>query len=266
MKKWVIISLALFIGACSTTKKSGDAADSGPKDTFTAPADPKPVSRGVYTQMEKALESKNDKQLFDLTEQALAQNPYDAKALNALALYHIRRKEWGAARILLERALEKNKLAGLENNLGVIDLMEDDLEGAVIHFKKAYDMDRKNPNLMTNLGSIYIKYLDYGRAENLIEDSYSYNSGSVNVMNNYAILLRSQGNYEKADGVYQKALAKDSRNISVLLNYAILLIEYMKKYNEGERLLNKLEFLESNDSYIKARIGQLHTKIRAARK
>lgn len=157
-------------------------------------------------------------------------------------------------------------MAGLYNNLGVIDLREDSLESAYLNFKTAYNIDSKNSNVLNNLGSIYIKYLDYSKAERLVEDAYSFMSDSLSVTNNLAILKRSQGQYDESAKLYKKVLDKDPRNVPTVLNYAILLIEYMKKYDEGERLLNKLEFLESNEPYVRAKMTELNTKLQAARK
>ena len=135
----------------------------------------------------------------------------------------------GAARLLIERALEKNpNVAGLHNNLGVIALREDNLEVAYNHFKTAYAKDSRNPNIsITSVASM--KYLDYGRGERLIEDAYSYLSDSNSVVNNMAIIRRSQGRHDEAAALYKKIIDKDPRNVSTLLNYAILQIEYIEK-------------------------------------
>lgn len=277
IKKIVLISLLAIISSCSSTPDetqtdSGELAVNDNKATSgkTDSAVAQPVvqtSPKALSELSKAFQSKNQKELFTIAGQILSQNPNDPQALNALALHHIQKGEWGAARLLLERALEKNKdVAGLYNNLGVIDLREDSLESAYLNFKTAYSKDSRNPNVLNNLGSIYIKYLDYGKAGRLIEDAYSFTPDSLSVTNNYAILKRSMGQYDESAKLYKKVLDKDPRNVPTVLNYAILLIEYMKKYDEGEKLLNKLEFLESNEPYVRSKMLELNTKLQAARK
>ncbi len=278
IKKILLIAFLATLNNCSSTPDESesesdtvelsdksskkDAAKTSPDTAMEIKTSPKALS-----ELSKAFQSKNQKELFAIAGQILSQNPNDAQALNALALHHIQKGEWGAARLLLERALEKNKnVAGLYNNLGVIDLREDSLESAYLNFKTAYNIDSKNSNVLNNLGSIYIKYLDYGKAERLVEDAYSFMSDSLSVTNNLAILKRSQGQYDESAKLYKKVLDKDPRNVPTVLNYAILLIEYMKKYDEGERLLNKLEFLESNEPYVRAKMTELNTKLQAARK
>lgn len=280
MKKWIILSLsAALLWGCSTTEEAseGSSSSSNTLETSTGPqastkssepaVAPQPVPKGLASDLTKAFDSKQYKDMFEIAGKILAANPYDAHALNTIALYHTQKGEWGAARLLIERALEKNKdVAGLYNNLGVIALREDNLEVAYLNFKTAYQKQNNNPNVLNNLGSIYVKYLDYGRGEKLIEDAYGYLSDSPSVTNNLAIIKRSQGKYEEAASLYKKIIDKDPRNISTILNYAILQIEYMKKYDEGEKLLNKLEFLESGDPYIRKKITDLNIKVQAARK
>lgn len=277
MKKIFLITLLVTLNNCSSTpdgtesesgtvelgqdgdKKAGAKAADAAMEVKTSPK--------ALSELSKAFQSKNQKELFAVAGQILSQNPNDPQALNALALHHIQKGEWGAARLLIERALEKNKnVAGLYNNLGVIDLREDSLESAYLNFKTAYGIDAKNSNVLNNLGSIYIKYLDYGKAGRLVEDAYSFMPESLSVTNNLAILKRSQGQFDESAKLYKKVLDKDPRNVPTVLNYAILLIEYMKKYDEGERLLNKLEFLESNEPYVRSKITELNTKLQAARK
>ncbi|MCC6138352.1 MAG: tetratricopeptide repeat protein [Bdellovibrionaceae bacterium] len=279
MNKWIVIILSTAVlWGCST---SDEASDSNASSSNTLEASssssagnkaesasaPQPTSKKALSELDKAFDNKQYKEMFEIAGAILSQNPHDAHALNTLALYHTQKSEWGAARLLIERALEKNKdLAGLYNNLGVIALRENNLELAYVHFKTAYAKQSNNPNVLNNLGSVYVKYLDYSRGEKLIEDAYSYLSDSASVTNNLAIIKRSQGQYDEAASLYRKIIDKDPRNVSTLLNYAILQIEYMKKYDEGEKLLNKLEFLESGDPYVRKKITDLNIKVQAARK
>lgn len=276
MIKAVVLALSVFVlWGCSSTPESAES-DTGAETSSSTSGKTKssseervsePTSPKVSAELAKAFDNKQYKQMLDIAGQILLKNPHDANALNTIALYHTQKGEWGAARLLIERALEKNKdIGGLYNNLGVIALREDNLELAYVHFKTAYSKQNNNPNTLNNLGSIYVKYLDYSRGEPLIEGAYNYLSESNSVTNNLAIIKRSQGKFDEAAALYKKILDKDSRNVSTLLNYAILQVEYMKKYDEGEKLLNKLEFLESGDPYVRKKITELNIKVQAARK
>lgn len=219
---------------------------------------------GSHSQLKKLFRAKRYRELIEEASKLLSKNEYDLKALSALGLYHMEKRQYGAARIFFEKALEKHPdESGLYNNIGVIFIREGDLESALVSFRKAYGLDRDNPNVEANLGSIYVKYMDYIEAEPLVDDAYSRLTDNVIVANNYAIVLRTQGKYEEAKKVYEKTLAKDARNITTHLNYAILLVEYMKKYQQAQRIVNKIEFLNPTDKYVLRKAQELQHKVSA---
>lgn len=221
---------------------------------------------GSHAQLRKFYKAKRFRELIQEAGKILSKDEYDLRALAVLGIYHMDKKQYGAARIFFDKALEKHpNEAGIYNNIGVIQLKEDRLEAALSSFRKAYRIQRNNPVVQANLGSIYVKYMDYVEAEPLVEDSYSRLPDNDIVANNYAIILRTQGQYDEAAKIYEKALARDSRNISTNLNYAILLVEYMKKYDKARQVVNKIEFLNPNDKYVLAKVKELQRKVSAAK-
>ena len=221
---------------------------------------------GSHSQLRKLFQDKRYRELLEEAAKILSKDQHDLAALSVLGLYHMQMNQFGAARIFFEKALLKHSdEAGLYNNIGVIQIREGNLQAGLASFKKAYDMERNNAVVQANLGSIYVKYMDYVEAEPLVEDAYSTLTDNSIVANNYAIVLRTQGQYEEAEKVYTKALERDSRNISTNLNYAILLIEYMKKYQKAQQIVNKIEFLNPTDRYVLAKVKELQHKVTTAK-
>ncbi len=275
MRKMKILS-ALLLGlfllvSCQTGDKSGDSSGEEAKVNLDAEEKQELAERqekvgGSHSKLRTLYKAKRHRELLSEAAKILSKDEYDLRALSILGIHHMDQREFGAARIMFEKALEKHPdEPGLFNNIGVILLREDNLESALLSFKKAHDLQRNNPVVQANLGSIYVKYMDYVEAEPLVEDSYSRMSENNIVANNYAIVLRTQGQYEDAQKVYEKALARDSRNISTNLNYAILLVEYMKKYEKARQIVNKIEFLNPNDKYVLRKIKDLQRKVAAAK-
>lgn len=267
----LLLFSALLIASCQSSQKTGEGGEAEEGEAAIQQLDSEEQAElkqrqdklgGSYSQLRKLYQAQRYRELLDEASKILSKNEYDLRALSILGLYHLDRGEFGAARIFFEKALEKHKeIPGLYNNIGIILLKEANLESALLSFRKAYDLESSNPVVQANLGSIYVKYMDYAKAEPLVETAYSKMSDDVIVANNYAIVLRTQGQYDKAEAVYKKALAKDSRNISTNLNYAILLIEYMKKYQEAQQLVNKIEFLNPTDRYVLAKVRELQRKV-----
>ncbi len=274
MRFWTTLFALLFsfvlLTSCQTGSKGSEAGDAE-SATLDAEEQKELAERqaqvgGSHSELRKLYKAKRYRELLSEAAKILSKNEHDLRALSILGIYHMDQKEYGAARIMFEKALEKHpNQAGLYNNIGVILLREGDLESALGSFKKAYGIESANPTVQANLGSIYVKYMDYVEAEPLVEDSYSRMSDDAIVANNFAIILRTQGQYEEAKKVYEKALARDSRNIPTNLNYAILLVEYMKNYEKARQVVNKIEFLNPTDKYVLSRTKELQRKVQAAR-
>lgn len=263
----LLLSVALLV-SCQTGPKSSGVEDGVKLDAEEKQelAERQEKLGGSHSQLRKLYKAKRNRELLTEASKVLSKDEFDLRALAVLGIYHMDQRQYGAARIMFEKALEKHSgEAGLYNNIGVIQLREGDLESAIVSFKKAYEIESSNPTVQANLGSIYVKYMDYVEAEPLVEDSYSRMSDNNIVANNFAIILRTQGNYEEAKKIYEKALARDSRNISTNLNYAILLVDYMKNYEKARQIVNKIEFLNPTDPYVLRRTKELQRKVAAAR-
>lgn len=265
----ILFCLGLIV-SCQTGSKSSDPSEQ-PGASLDAEEKAELAQRqaeigGDHSQLRKLYKAKRYRELMAEAAKILSRDEYDLRALSILGIYHMDQEQYGAARIMFEKALEKHKdEAGLYNNIGVILLREGNLESALLSFKEAYQINSGNATVQANLGSIYVKYMDYVEAEPLVEDAYSRMGDNDIVANNYAIILRTHGQYEEAKKVYEKALARDSRNISTNLNYAILLVEYMKNYDKARQIVNKIEFLNPTDRYVVAKVKELQRKVAAAR-
>lgn len=272
-KSYLKLILSILVVGLLSSCASGPSADNQEDNKVNLDAEEQKELKerqeqvgGSHSQLRKLFVEKRYKELLDEASKVLSKDQNDLRALSVLGLYHMQMNQLGAARIFFERALTKHKNeAGLYNNIGVIQIREGNLQAAMKSFRTAYDMERSNPVVQANLGSIYVKYMDYVEAEPLVEDAYSRLTDNGIVANNYAIVLRTQGQYEEAEKVYTKALEKDSRNISTNLNYAILLIEYMKKYQKAQQIVNKIEFLNPTDRYVLAKVKELQHKVTTAK-
>lgn len=217
-----------------------------------------------YQTLAQAVRSGRANAIIDEASKILGENQHDPVALNALALYHFRKGRIGAAKLLINRAFEKNQpTAGLYNNLGVILLEEGDQAGALENFKKALRIDDHHPEALGNLGSLYVQGGDYSKALPLLEQSYKQNRGNAAIANNYAIALRASKSFDRAASVYEDLIKQNSRNVEALLNYAILMIDYMNKPKDGLALVYKVKFLETDRKDVLVRANALEKKAKS---
>lgn len=280
---FIVVSALALVGCGSSSKKSDkpvgssaaqDASADGGEVAIdeTATADlPNLVSNSSgsstldpkYKTLAQAIRSGQSKAITNQASRLLGVNAYDPMALNALALLHLRKGHTGAAKILLNKALERSQTSGLYNNLGVALANEGDDAGALANFKRALKSDASNQQTLGNLGSLYMKGGDVNRALPLLEQSYKGNSSNLAIANNYAIALRSSGDLDGASRIYAGILKADPKNIYALLNNAILLIEFQNKPKDGLTLVYKLKFLETDKKDVVARANALEKKAKA---
>lgn len=280
-RKWFLFLGVVALCGCAglRTEKSDEAADgiaseeplegdeveaSGPSKSLSAPGGRSSRSADKkYQALSSAVRSGNESAVVGEASKILATNGSDPVALNALAMFQFTRGRVGAAKILLERAFEKNQSnASLLNNFALVQASEGDMAAALQTLKKAYRIDDDNPDVLGNLGSLYVQGGDYTKALPLLEQAYRANKSNVAIANNYAIALRANKSYDKAAKIYEELIKTNSRDVNLHLNYAILLIDFMNKGKDGLPLAVKVKFLETERKEIIDRANALEKKAR----
>lgn len=217
-----------------------------------------------YQPLAQAVRAGKAEQITQESSKILTVNPYDATALNTLALFYFRKGRLGAARLLLAKAFEKNPSnASILNNLAIVSLAEGDQAGAIANFKKALRVDDSHPEALGNLGSIYAGGGDFLKATPFLEQSYKANKANSSVANNYAVALRVNKNFDRAKRVYEDLLAQNSRDVNALLNYAILLVNFMNRPKDGLAIVYKVKFLETDRKEVVRKANELEKKAKS---
>jgi Flp pilus assembly protein TadD len=259
-----------------STPKAGGRQASEPKATVSEEArepvvkealaevpKPRSVDR-KYEALSQATRSGKASAMQDEAAKILANDPSDAVALNTLAIYHLRRGRTGAAKLLLERAFEKNQdSAALLNNLGVVFLEEDNQHAAIASFKRAIKLDDRHMEALGNLGSIYLRGGDATKATPFLEAAYKTGRANGAIANNYAIALRAAKDYEGARKVYEGILDRNSRDVAATLNLAILYIDFLSRPKDGLALVYKVKVLETERKDVVAKANALEKKAKS---
>ena len=198
----------------------------------------------------QAFRGRDEKALITAASNRLAKDQSDLRALNALAMFYYQDKKYGAARIALARAEKAHgDQPSIPNNLGVIDLAEDEPRAALAKFRKALGTKSDYAVAAANAGSIFAEYKHFAKSSELLERAYAAVKKDMkagagpDVANNYALSLAAAGELEKAKAIYQELLKADGGNVTALLNYTILLVKRLKDKKEGEKQLNRLKFV-----------------------
>ncbi len=206
-------------------------------------------------------------QLRDEAMKTLVANANDVNALNALAFYYFKKNKIGAARIILERANDRNpNTPQVLTNLAVLDLAENESLRALGNLKKSYRIDEHNPETLGMIGSIYIQNRDFAKALLPLEQSYKSDKTNIRVANNYAVALTKTKSYELAQKVYDEIMVQNARDSEVLINYASLLVDYLNKPKEGLNLVYKVKFIETERQDIIEAANKIELRAKSALK
>ena len=269
MKRCSLILPVLFLAACSSAPK---ANESSPEESSLAVSDapaidgqeekndksaieevksspeperPKqPVGSSQYSNLNAAIKASSDEGIYKSATDILAQSLNDARALNALAMYHYKRGRFDLSRYLLSKALSTNsKSSELYSNFGIVQLAQNERREAIKSFRKALDLNRDDAVAASNLGAIYVQERDYNKGALVLETAYRKGVRDARVLNNYAVALTAQGKFDKAADLYKVILKENSSNKEAMFNYAVLLIDRMAKYEDGLEIIGRLKFV-----------------------
>jgi Flp pilus assembly protein TadD len=214
-----------------------------------------------YQALSQAIRSETEAAVTIEAGKILSANANDPVALNALAMDHLRRGRPGAARLLLQRAIETQpRLAPLFSNLGATYEAEGEIELAAVNYKRALQIDDGLASAAANLGAHYLRGADHAKALPLLRLAHQANRSNVVISNNYAIALRGTGQAKEAAEIYAETLRNNTKDVALHLNYAILLIDHLNNPKEGLPLVYRVKFLETENKTILDRAIELEKK------
>ena len=217
--------------------KATMAADADVERPKAAPA------ASQYAALNEAIRTQSDERIYTAATQILTMSPNDAKALNALAMYHYKKGRLDLAKYLLNKGINANPRTGeLHSNLGVVLLAQKENRDAVKSFRKALEINSEDAVAASNLGAIYVQEKDFTKANVVLDTAYRKGVRDPKVLNNYAIALTASAKYDRAEDIY-KLLMKEQNNKEILFNYAVLLVERLGKYQDGLEVINRLKFV-----------------------
>jgi len=219
-----------------------------------------------YSELEKAISLGDDDKIKEASAQVLQINPKDLMALNALAMCYYRKQQFGAAELLLNKALViQPKSLAVYNNLGLVELTKKNKREAMYMFRKALELDSKYYVAAVNASAVYGSEKDYKKVIFSLEKIFDNDKIQVDSLNNYAIALNAVGKHAESADVFKKILKASPENKSAMLNYSILLIEKQGKHKQGLDLIERLKFVGA-DNESRQVIKNLENKAKAGLK
>lgn len=194
-----------------------------------------------YSQIESLIHSGPDDLVLEKIQGMLSANPKDVRALNLLGLYHIKKKQYGIANIILRRALKEDSNWGaLHNNLGLIELKSGKTRIAYKEFSEALKTKKKSRSAYANLGSMQVRNRLLNEASENLRKAHDFFPEDVEIANNLAITNRLKNEHKRAGSLYEEILKKHPDHSQSMINYLILLVNYQKDLSTARSFVEKL--------------------------
>lgn len=216
-------------------------------------------------QLNEAIRTQSDQEIFNASSQILFDSPNNLKALNAMALFNYKKGKFLAAEYLLRKAIADHPNSSeVHSNLGIVYLGEKKDREAILEFRKALEINSDDVVASANLGSIYVIQKDYTKAQIVLETVYRKGWKDAKTLANYAIALAAGGKFDKSEEIYKTLIKEQNSNKEVLFNYAILQVEHLNKFAEGLETINRLKFIGPPGDFRK-RLAALEAKAKAGK-
>jgi len=185
----------LFLSiACGTTANRGETLQ--PRESLDTALDdsrsPVPPASGRVQQGEKHLAANDPEKAQTLFEQAIQDNPNDARA-------HL--------------------------DLGIALEMRDDLEGAERAYRAAVAAQSDFAEALNNLGVLLRLKGDLDESISTLRKAVQYNQGSASGHMNLALALEDSGQLQGAEAEYREALRIESSDAITRANLGLLLLK-----------------------------------------
>ncbi len=284
MKLYLVLLTLTILGCGSSVKNSEDldssnqqglvnlSESSQKKDTSSSQPLPSvaadtlndvQVQESSSVELDRAIQKQDDRGIAIFSRKILIQSPLDAKALNALALYHFKKGELKAAEALLSKAISANdQISMLFSNLGIVLQSLKDESGAVKAYRQALKVDPFNPIAAANVGAYYAQVKDYKKAQVALEIAVEKGQRDWRTLNNYGVTLMALGQYPFAETQLKKSSELQPQNTAVLLNYAILLVDHLGKPAQGLDIINRIRFMGPSPD-MRKKISELENKAKS---
>jgi tetratricopeptide (TPR) repeat protein len=198
----------------------------------------------IYQPLADAIKNQDDESMKSAALNILLTNSTDTKAMNALAYYYMRRKQFDVARIIYSKAIKAQPSNfSLVNNMAVVDLNAGEAKDALAGFKKAMELNSSDANVAANLGTLSLINRDLAKALYYLDQAYQKGQKTPTLLNNYGIALAGSGRAQQAKTVYEEGLALKDSSKELLFNYVVLLVDQLNMNKEAMDSINKLNAL-----------------------
>jgi putative PEP-CTERM system TPR-repeat lipoprotein len=178
------------------------------------------------------LQTGDPQKAVDLYRQSLAEDPGNARTYYNLALALDRTADYSGEREALEKAVQLDpQLSRPHNQLGVLDLQNNQVDAAKKEFQTAISLDPQYAEAQNNLGVLSGQLGESEEAERLFREATENNPQYGQAFANLGMILASEGRFPEASQALSTAVQIEPKNTGALSAYGMVLVRLNKGSN-----------------------------------
>lgn len=175
------------------------------------------------------LQTGDPQKAVDLYRQSLVEDPGNARTYYNLALALDRMADRRGEREALEKAVELDpKLSRPHNQLGVLDLQDNQVAAAKKQFETAISLDPQYAEAQNNLGVLSGQLGNNAEAEKLFREATENNPQYGQAFANLGMIQASEGRFPEAAQALSTAVQIEPNNTGALSAYGMVLVRLNK--------------------------------------
>ncbi|CAH1268785.1 BBS4 [Branchiostoma lanceolatum] len=197
------------------------------------------------------------KSAIDVYNEASKMNMKDWEIFHNLGVCHLFLKEYPKAKENLKLAIQYSRHEVSFQMLARVYLLEHDVDMALDIYKRAVEFSPENPDLLTNLGLLYLQTGQFQRAFEHLGNALTYDPVHVKAIMAAGSMMQSHGDFDVALTKYRVAAASTPESAPLWNNIAMCFFG-KKKYVAAISCLKRAVYLAPFDWKVQYNLGLVH--------
>lgn len=205
-----------------------------------------------FNNLIKLIREKKNLEFEKKIKKFLNENKNSFILMNILGFYYKTNSRILDAENTFKKSIKIKENSDAYNNIGLIKAEKKEIDEAFFFFKKAININNKNPSYLNNLGNALAELKLLDEAKEKFNDAISLDKNFFQSYNNLGLIYKDQNNYDEAINFFKKAIQLNPNFADAYLNLGIT---NFKIGEINQALVNVIKSTKINKNFANAYIN-----------
>ena len=205
-----------------------------------------------FNNLIKLIREKKNLEFEKKIKKFLNENKNSFILMNILGFYYKTNSRILDAENTFKKSIKIKENSDAYNNIGLIKAEKKEIDEAIFFFKKAININNKNPSYLNNLGNALAELKLLDEAKEKFNDAISLDKNFFQSYNNLGLIYKDQNNYDEAINFFKKAIQLNPNFADAYLNLGIT---NFKIGEINQALVNVIKSTKINKNFANAYIN-----------